>query len=235
MNEDIANHLGRLRERRGIAAADLAKLAGGSRQTIYAIEAGSYVPNTMLALKLARVLEAKVEDLFSLADDPPVRELSAETVKVLPGSGHLQPGQPVQLCRVNRQTIASPPAPAPWYFPASDAVVAGPSKVRVLHPGEDLGNRLLVAGCDPAISVLARHVQAAGVELVLAHRNSTRALELLKKGLAHVAGTHLRDEGSGESNLPEIGRRFPQRTIAVISFAIWEEGIVTARGNPKEI
>jgi putative molybdopterin biosynthesis protein len=177
----------------------------------------------------------KVEELFSLPDHLPAPELRAELVKLLPGSGRLQPGQPVQLCRVDRQLVASPPSPAPWHFPPSDAVIAGPSKVQVLHPGDEMGNRLLVAGCDPAISVLARHVQAAGVELVLAHRNSTRALELLKRGLAHVAGTHLRDERSGESNLPEIGRRFPKKTIAVISFAIWEEGIVTPQGNPKAI
>jgi molybdate-binding protein/DNA-binding XRE family transcriptional regulator len=235
MSADIENHLGRLRERRGVAVADLAKLAGVRRQTIYAIEAGSYVPNTALALKLARVLEATVEEIFSIPGDLPAPELRSERVKLLPGSGRLQAGQPVQLCRVDRQIIASPPSPAPWYFPPSDAIMAGPAKVRVLHPGENLGNRLLVAGCDPAISVLARHVQAAGVELVLAHRNSTRALDLLKQGLAHVAGTHLRDERSGESNLPEIGRRFPKKTIAVISFAIWEEGIVTAHANPKAI
>jgi putative molybdopterin biosynthesis protein len=63
---------------------------------------------------------------------------------------------------------------------------------------------VLIAGCDPAISVLARHVQTAGVELVLAHRNSSQALELLKERYVHVAGTHLRDESSGESNLPAI-------------------------------
>ena len=56
-----------------------------------------------------------------------------------------------------------------------------------------------MAGCDPGISVLSRHVQAAGVELVLAHRNSSQALSLLKEGCVHMAGTHLKDEASGES------------------------------------
>src|SRR5947199_5507814 len=106
MSADIENHLGRLRERRGVTAADLAKIAGVSRQTIYAIEAGSYVPNTALALKLARVLDVKVEELFSLPDDLRAPELRAQTVKLLPGSGRLQPGQPVQLCRVDRQIVA---------------------------------------------------------------------------------------------------------------------------------
>ena len=62
----IDNHLARLREKRGVSAAALAKLTGVSRQTIYAIEAGSYVPNTTLALKLARALETTVEALFQL-------------------------------------------------------------------------------------------------------------------------------------------------------------------------
>jgi DNA-binding XRE family transcriptional regulator len=38
----------------------LAHLVGVSRQTIYAMEAASYVPNTTVALKLARVLEVGV-------------------------------------------------------------------------------------------------------------------------------------------------------------------------------
>jgi molybdate-binding protein/DNA-binding XRE family transcriptional regulator len=235
MASEIENHLARLRQKRGLSAAQLAQLAGVSRQTVYAIEAGSYIPNTTVALRLARVLETQVEQLFSLAEELPAPALRTEEVKLLPGSGRLAPGQPVQLCRVGRQMIASAPEPAPWYFPASDAVMAGAAKVQVFHDEDDFRGRLLVSGCDPAISVLARHVQAAGVELVLAHRNSSRSLALLKEGLVHVAGTHLRDERSGESNLLEIGRMFPKKSVAAISFAVWEEGIVTARGNPKSI
>jgi molybdate-binding protein len=78
-------------------------------------------------------------------------------------------------------------------------------------------------------------VQTAGIELVLAHRNSSQALALLKEGSVHIAGTHLHDESSGESNIPEIGRMFAKNSVAVISFAVWEEGILTARGNPKSI
>jgi putative molybdopterin biosynthesis protein len=232
---EIENHLAQLRAQRGIAAAQLAKAAGVSRQTIYAIEAGTYVPNTALALKLARLLEAAVEDLFALADAAEPAALRSEAVTMLPGSDDLAPGQPVQLCRVDRKLIASAPSAVRWYLPASDAVVAARDKVQVFHGEEDFRSRLLVAGCDPAISVLARHVQAAGIELVLAHRNSSQALGLLKDGFVHIAGTHLRDEASGESNLPEIGRMFPKKSVAVITFALWEEGIVTARGNPKAI
>ncbi len=241
---EIENHLGTLRQKRGISAAQLARLVGVTRQTIYAMEAGSYVPNTAVALRLAQALEVQVEDLFALPRPEPVG-LRSEEATLLPGAGAPQPGQPVQLCRVNKRLVASPPSPFPWYFPVSDAVVSstvstklpknGRTDVQVFDPAEDFRNRVLIAGCDPGISVLAHHLQSAGVELVLAHRNSSQSLKLLKEGCVHIAGTHLRDESSGESNLPEIGRMFPRNSVAVVTFAVWEEGIVTAAGNPKGI
>jgi DNA-binding XRE family transcriptional regulator len=63
---EIENRLRILRRKRGIAAAQLARTVGVARQTIYAVEAGSYVPNAAVALRLARVLEVSVEDLFLL-------------------------------------------------------------------------------------------------------------------------------------------------------------------------
>lgn len=43
---------------------DLAKGVGVTRQTIIAIEKGNYTPSVLLALRLARILECSVEDLF---------------------------------------------------------------------------------------------------------------------------------------------------------------------------
>lgn len=218
----------------------MAQLVGVSRQTIYAMEAASYVPNTAVALKLAHALEVGVEDLFALPETVPTRPLGTERAVLLPAGETPLPGQPVQLCRIERRLIASAPSPMPWYFPLSDGILSGPSRrgaarVQVFAADTDFGSRLLVGGCDPGISVLARHAQAAGIELVLAHCNSSQALRLLKEGCLHIAGTHLRDETSGESNLPAISRMFPKHKIAVVTFAVWEEGIVTARGNPKAI
>ena len=240
-NSEVQNNLAAFRQKRGFSAAQLAKSAGVSRQTIYAMEAGSYVPNTLLALKLARLLDARVEDLFALGQEDAHTGQRLEPVTVFPGSERLQPGQPVQLCRVEKRLMALSPSAVPWYFPASDAVIAadpvraGKGKVQVFDPAEEFTNRVLIAGCDPGISVLSRHVMSAGVELVLAHRNSSQSLELLKEGYIHVAGTHLRDAVSGESNIPEIGRLFSRNSVAVISFAVWEEGIVVGRDNPKQI
>jgi molybdate-binding protein/DNA-binding XRE family transcriptional regulator len=238
---EIETSLGTLRRKRGLSAIHLAATVGVSRQTIYAMEAGTYVPNTAVALRLARALDTTVEELFSLPGEAPEPNLRSERAILLPGSAVVQEGQAVQLCRVEKRLMASAPSPVPWYFPATDAVIAdqpgrqGKARVQIFQAEDDFTNRILVAGCDPGISVLSRHVQAAGIELVLAHRNSSQALALLKEGCVHVAGTHLRDEASGESNLPEIGRLFAKNSVAAIAFAVWEEGILTARGNPKNV
>ena len=54
------------RAKKDLTQAKLAELAGVSRQTINAMELGKYVPSTVLALKLARIFECKVEDIFEL-------------------------------------------------------------------------------------------------------------------------------------------------------------------------
>lgn len=49
--------------------AELAEKVGVSRQTINALEKGKYVPSTVLALKIARLFEVPVEEIFTLEKD----------------------------------------------------------------------------------------------------------------------------------------------------------------------
>jgi len=51
-----------------ITQAQLAELVGVSRQTINTIESNRYVPSTILALKIARVFEKPVEEVFILEE-----------------------------------------------------------------------------------------------------------------------------------------------------------------------
>lgn len=48
--------------------AELAEKTGVSRQTINAIESAKYVPSTTLAMKIARLFNKKVEDIFELEE-----------------------------------------------------------------------------------------------------------------------------------------------------------------------
>ena len=239
----VQNRLSEIRQARGFGAAELAKAGGVTRQTIYAIEAGAYVPNTAVALRLARALEVRVEELFSLDDGAPAPMIT-EDVEMVPGGPAIEPGLPVQLCRVDKRTMGVYPSPVAWHLPVADAVVvqaggrgadARKARVQLFGAEGDSGQRLLMAGCDPAMTVLARHVRRGNVELVLAHRNSSQSLILLREGFVHIAGSHLRDEATGESNLPHVRKLFPRGTVAVITFAVWEEGIVVVKSNPKSI
>jgi len=49
--------------------ADLADKIGVTRQSINAIEKGKYVPSTVLALKIAKLFNEPVENIFTLEDD----------------------------------------------------------------------------------------------------------------------------------------------------------------------
>lgn len=53
---------------KGLTQEELAQAIAVSRQTINAIESGKYVPSTVLALKIARVFEKPVEEIFSLEE-----------------------------------------------------------------------------------------------------------------------------------------------------------------------
>ena len=65
----LYNQLKEYRSKLGINQTDLGKMAGVSRQTISLIERGDYSPSVTLALKLAKICEVKVEDIFQYEED----------------------------------------------------------------------------------------------------------------------------------------------------------------------
>lgn len=54
---------------KGLTQEELARKVSVSRQTINAMEANKYVPSTLLALKIARVFEKTVEEIFILEEE----------------------------------------------------------------------------------------------------------------------------------------------------------------------
>ena len=56
------------RARHNLSQQDLADKLSISRQSIYAIESGKFIPSTLLALKMAKLFNMKVEELFELEE-----------------------------------------------------------------------------------------------------------------------------------------------------------------------
>ncbi|HTY08689.1 MAG TPA: helix-turn-helix transcriptional regulator [Candidatus Edwardsbacteria bacterium] len=65
----MINHIRENRARLDMTQEQLANLVGVTRQTIISIEAGKYVPSTVLAFKIARVFERTMEQVFELKEN----------------------------------------------------------------------------------------------------------------------------------------------------------------------
>jgi putative transcriptional regulator len=64
----LCNHVKQHRARLDLTQEELGDRVGVRRQTILAIEKGHYVPSTLVALRIARELGMRVDELFELAD-----------------------------------------------------------------------------------------------------------------------------------------------------------------------
>ena len=62
----LLNNLQQLRKAAHLTQQELSEAAEVSRKSINAIENGIYIPSTVLALKIAKTIKCRVEDLFKL-------------------------------------------------------------------------------------------------------------------------------------------------------------------------
>jgi putative molybdopterin biosynthesis protein len=234
----IANALHTLRQTAGLSQADLARLADTTRQTIGALEAGRYAPSLAIALRLARALDCRVDDLFWL--DRPWPSVSAELLA--PPAPPTDVPLRVQVARVGDRTIARPLDP---YGVADGLATPGAADVRnhipvkLLADPDLLDRSVVLLGCDPALATLGAHLARRhsrhGLRLLVGHSGSLAALSALARGEAHIAGMHVLDDASGEYNLPFVRRQFAGRRVLVVTAAHWVQGLIVAPGNPLGI
>jgi putative molybdopterin biosynthesis protein len=229
------------RERLGLSQHELAARAQTSRQTVAAIEAGRTVPSTVLALRLATALGGRVEELFQL---PGPGDAGTRPAHLIGQVSKDPASRRVRLVIVGDRTVAVPLAGSLLTAPSlaeADGIVCGGRgasvRVRLLSPPGRLADTVVVAGCDPALPVVAAHLHRFHPRygLTWLSSGSLQALLWLRDGAAHVAGLHLRDPGTGQENVPLVRRVLDGRRAVVLGFARWEEGLMVAPGNPRGI
>jgi molybdate-binding protein/DNA-binding XRE family transcriptional regulator len=220
------------RKRKGLSQDELARLIGVRRQAVYDMESGRYLPNTAVALRLARVFGCTVERLF-------VEEDSAEL-----GSIHLlgdaEGEARLSLAQVREKLVGVPLGGVramPFKLDAADGFLLADTTLDCQLPRTQLAKTLLVLGCDPALSVLNGLMSraASGIRAHTFFASSRQALLSVNAGNAHVAGIHYHSFGSSEGNMEAVRSLSPGLDCLLFAFSVQEEGLMVASGNPLGI
>jgi molybdate-binding protein len=193
---------------------------------------------------LASVLTCRVEDLFSLAE--PEQPIEGKLIGSLPQRD--TPASPVRVKAsiIGKRIVVRPvtglgeqlsfTVPADGYVAETGARLSGSTvHVNLSRDRQAIEQEISVAGCDPAIFLAGEHLrrQKDQTSVVGWTMGSMAALQALQRGEVHVAGLHLFDPVTGESNLPVLRRSLKGSGYEVVTFATWEEGFLVRPGNPK--
>lgn len=132
----------------------------------------------------------------------------------------------------------------------SQGVDAGdPVTVELYTDPADIDRTILHIGShDLTLDLLAQHLAEFGGEaepacsdgfaqrrLVSAHAGSIGGLIALRRGEAHIAGSHLLDPVTGEYNVSYLKRYLPDTPVVLTTLLRREQGLMVPQGNPKGV
>jgi putative molybdopterin biosynthesis protein len=110
--------------------------------------------------------------------------------------------------------------------------------VELFRSVREIRNTIVCIGShDTALDVLGNFLKKKHPELSLssAHVGSMGGLLALKRGEAHLAGTHLLDEETHVYNVSYIKKLIPERRIVLVNLVHRDQGLLVKKGNPKGI
>jgi molybdopterin molybdotransferase/putative molybdopterin biosynthesis protein len=104
-------------------------------------------------------------------------------------------------------------------------------------PGSVRRTILAIGSHDLTLDVLSDEMgrRYPGRSLSSANVGSLGGLLALGRGEAHLAGSHLLDEETGEYNVPYLRRILPDTPVVLLGFVQREQGLIVPQGNPKGI
>jgi len=117
-----------------------------------------------------------------------------------------------------------------------------PVAAELLRPLPAIRNTIVIVGShDNTLDVLADQLRAgsSGLSLSSSHVGSMGGLMAVKKGLCHLAGSHLLDTADGSYNTAYIKRYLPElfaaKQVRLINLVFRDQGLIVRPGNPKRI
>jgi putative molybdopterin biosynthesis protein len=156
----------------------------------------------------------------------------------------------VVVGRVGEKTLAAPIARGAGVITSlvrADGLVVLPRGVQGVEAGETVSVRLMrsldeiqqtifcIGSHDVILDLLAQVLSEHDRRLVSANVGSQGGLVALKRGEAHLAGSHLLDPATGEYNLSYLKQYLPGVPVRLVGFVNREQGLIVRRGNPRGV
>jgi putative molybdopterin biosynthesis protein len=108
----------------------------------------------------------------------------------------------------------------------------------LLQPAEAVRNTIVVVGShDNTLDILADQIRIdhGDVTVSSSHVGSIGGLMAVKRGVCHLAGTHLLDTETGGYNVSYIRRYLPGIPVRLVHLVMRDQGLIVPKGNPKKI
>jgi len=119
----------------------------------------------------------------------------------------------------------------------SEGVDAGQNVTVELYrdPSEIARTVVHIGSHDLCLDLLAQFLADSGRRLTSANAGSLGGLVALRRGEAHLAGSHLLDPQTGDYNVSYVKQYLPDVPVVLVTFVHREQGLMVAPGNPKGI
>lgn len=131
----------------------------------------------------------------------------------------------------------------------ADGIIRVPSHVEGIKDNDDVSAELLrpvsaiqntlvaVGSHDNTLDVLADQLKAEKSNLTLSssHVGSMGGLMAVKKGVCHMAGSHLLDTEDGSYNIQYLKKYLPDMDVRLVNLVFRDQGFIVPKGNPKQI
>jgi putative molybdopterin biosynthesis protein len=156
----------------------------------------------------------------------------------------------VVVGKVGKKLLAAPLARGAGVITSlvqADGLALIPPGIQGLEAGEQIQVHLYqskaeiektifcIGSHDLTLDLLAQFLAEHDRRLVSANVGSQSGLVALRRGEAHLAGSHLLDPKTGEYNISYIQQYMPNIPVEIIALVGREQGLLLKRGNPKEI
>ncbi len=125
-------------------------------------------------------------------------------------------------------------------IPAGSEGVGAGEKVAIelVRPKTEIDSTLVFIGShDNILDLIANqlHKRRPIIRISSAHVGSMGGIMAIRRGEAHLAGSHLLDEETGEYNISFIKRFLTDMPLRLINLCYRQQGLIVAKGNPKNI